>query len=588
MKKHISLLVWTIIILTTLVVDNVFGYDGNGTPEEPYQIWTPEQMNTIGTDANDWNKCFELMADVNMAGYTGTQYNIIGNSTTPFTGKFDGNNHTVHNLTYHSEITSYVGLFGNTNLGAEIKNLGVEDVNVSGQYHVGGLIGRNYDGIVNNCFSTGIINGSINVGGLCGVSSFGTVDNCYSTGYVSGNEIVGGLIGVCANGSSVSNCHSISTVEGDDLDVGGLIGSNSGPVNNSYSTGTVSGDYDVGGLIGSNDGPVSDCCSCSNTSGYSVVGGLIGNNGYYVKVSKCHSAGTVSGTGFVGGLIGDNYYGIVSNCYSTGSALGTNDWVGGLIGHNDHGIIWDCYSTAYVEGNRYIGGLIGEHQGTVNSQVLRSFSTGTVSGNTYVGGLLGRNNDALISNCYSVSNVDGNDYVGGLIGENYYATAENCYSSGSVSGADDIGGLIGKNTYSTVLACFWDTQTSGQTNGVGDGSTSSSGVYGRTTAQMQQQATFTASPYLWDFLGEPTNGANDYWRMCADGVDYPRLTFEYIQHGDFACPDGVNYDDFSLLIDDWLLTYLRELYGADADGDETVSFPDFAIFAGNWLEGTIP
>lgn len=58
-------------------------------------------MNEIGANSDDWDKYFILMADINLSGYTGTQFNIIGNvgnNTTKFTGSFDGNDHTISNL----------------------------------------------------------------------------------------------------------------------------------------------------------------------------------------------------------------------------------------------------------------------------------------------------------------------------------------------------------------------------------------------------------------------------------------------------------------------------------------------------------
>lgn len=386
---------------------------GGGTAEDPYQIWTAEQMNSIGSNPGDWGSHFKLMADVNMAAYTGTQYYIIGNSTTNFTGSFNGNNHIIRNLTYNSPTTDYVGLFGCVSWGAEIKNLGVADLNIIGRDHVGGLIGRNE----------------------------GTVSNCYSTGTVS-----------------------------------------------SYG-------HDVGGLIGTNNG-------------------------------------------------------IVRNCYSKGIISNTVDTVGGLIGYND-GTVSNCYSTAgTVDGQGRIGGLIGLDQGTV-------------------------------SNCYSTGTVDGQGLIGGLIGHDLAGTVSNCYSTGMVNGQGDIGGLIGFADSSIIMACFWDTNTSGTTNGVGNKEPDPSGAMGRTKEQMQTQSTFT--DYGWDFLGE-TNGTNDYWRMCMDGVNYPKLTWQYIENGDFACPDGVAFDDLQRLSDDWLLTYSAELYGADADGDSLVNFSDFAIMAANWLQ----
>ncbi|MHC4325652.1 MAG: hypothetical protein ACYSUX_15400, partial [Planctomycetota bacterium] len=74
---------------------------GTGEPNDPYQIWTAEQMNAIGAEPNDWGKHFKLMADIDLAQYTGEQFNIIGyeriydqrtNDLKPFKGVFDGNN----------------------------------------------------------------------------------------------------------------------------------------------------------------------------------------------------------------------------------------------------------------------------------------------------------------------------------------------------------------------------------------------------------------------------------------------------------------------------------------------------------------
>jgi hypothetical protein len=50
-------------------------------------------------------------------------------------------------------------------------------------------------------------------------------------------------------------------------------------------------------------------------------------------------------------------------------------------------------------------------------------------------------------------------------------------------------------------------------------------MVGKTTAEMQTQATFTAAG--WDFLGESANGSLETWRMCTDGVDYARLTANF-------------------------------------------------------------
>ncbi len=88
---------------------------GAGEPNDPYLIYTPEQMNAIGADPNDWDKHFKLMADIDLSAYAGEEFNLIGargtidsrshdipdvTQPTAFMGVFDGNGHTISNFTY--------------------------------------------------------------------------------------------------------------------------------------------------------------------------------------------------------------------------------------------------------------------------------------------------------------------------------------------------------------------------------------------------------------------------------------------------------------------------------------------------------
>ncbi len=90
----------------------------------------------------------------------------------------------------------------------------------------------------------------------------------------------------------------------------------------------------------------------------------------------------------------------------------------------------------------------------------------------------------------------------------------------------------------------------------------------------------------WDFLGEDTNGENEIWRMCVDGVDYPRLSWEFAQNGDFACGDGVDLADLQALAEHWLLVGTAHptefSYACDANGDEQIDLKDFEELSENW------
>jgi hypothetical protein len=79
-----------------------------------------------------------------------------------------------------------VGLFRYI-LDGTLSNIGLLDMNVTGSYEIGGLVGVNYIGsVVNNSYATGNVTGYSNVGGLVGVNFKPSVSNSYSTSSVTG------------------------------------------------------------------------------------------------------------------------------------------------------------------------------------------------------------------------------------------------------------------------------------------------------------------------------------------------------------------------------------------------------------------
>ncbi len=255
---------------------------GSGTEADPYLIHAPEQLNMIGLVECDWDKHFKLMADLDLTGF---HFHPIGAVRYPYAGVFDGNGHTISHLTIKGG--SCLGLFGSLGSKAEVKDLGVVDVNITGSGDsVGGLAGINF-GAVTDCYSTGAVNGTEAVGGLVG-SSRGRVTRCWSTGTVSGSGgSVGGLAGQSYTGAVVIECYSTSAVSAGSHYVGGLVGSNGGTVTRCYSTGPVSGrGYYVAGLVGVNSGAVTQCYSTGVVSGTMWIGGLVAWD-YSAGVTTC-------------------------------------------------------------------------------------------------------------------------------------------------------------------------------------------------------------------------------------------------------------------------------------------------------------
>jgi hypothetical protein len=220
---------------------------GGGIPADPYQIWTLQEMNAIGTNSSNWDKCYKLMADIDMSALLRTPYNIIGNEAAPFTGTFDGNGHVIRNLTYTHSGGGYVGLFGYTGSSSFIQNLGVEDAAISGSVAVTGVLAGRNSGIIQSCYVTGSVSSSVDLGGMAG-RNMGTISFCHANVSVNGANGIGGLVGY--NPGSISNCYATGAVTGNDY-VGGLVAFHDGPqLSNCYATGTVTGTGNVGGLVG--------------------------------------------------------------------------------------------------------------------------------------------------------------------------------------------------------------------------------------------------------------------------------------------------------------------------------------------------
>lgn len=311
-------------------------WSGSGIEGDPYLIEDANDMQAIGADPNYWDAHFKLVNDINLAQFTGTQFNIIGKEGKPFTGVFDGNGHIIRNFSYATTDRNGIGLFGYVGTAGEIRDLVLADISIdatNGQ-GVGGLAAVN-KGIISNCSASGMVVGSMDVGGLVGQNDGGAISDCYATGNVSGSSWTGGLLGLNLSGK-ITHCYEAATVTGEGMLVGGLVGDNS-------------------------MGTISSCYASGNVSGHALLGGGLagGNNG---TISNCYASGNVSGNypSETGGLVGGNF-GVILNSYATGEVVGTTQ-AGGLAGSNSD-TIKNCYTAAIVSGAIDVGGLVGQDWG---------------------------------------------------------------------------------------------------------------------------------------------------------------------------------------------------------------------------------
>jgi hypothetical protein len=445
---------------------------------------------------------------------------------------------------------------------------------VSGTGGIGGLVGSN-SGPITSCYATGTVSGGSGgheIGGLIGFNYAATISYSYSTGFINTSSARCGLIGenyflpdttvssfwdiltsgktdsAGGNGLTTEQMKTMRTYQNagwagqgwtmnDGMDYPRLNWENSGgisippPATPFAGSGTESDPYRIASIqdfieldgyyFGANthiklavDLDLNGI-TCYPFGSLGPFGGIFDGDGHTISNILINQPARK----FVGlfGVIG--YSGIIKNLGLKNINIIGGDCVGGLAGSN-LGTIHSCSITGSIDGRGwYTGGLAGENRkGVITACCVNGFVNGTGS---EIGGLVG-NNLGTISSCYATGAISGNSNdVGGLVGENFGGIISSCYATGTVTGTYRVGGLIGYNAYSssiTTTSSFWDTQTSGQTKGVGYGS--STGVTGKTTAQMKTLSTFTSAG--WDFSN--TDGDPADWFMPSP-PDYPKLVW---------------------------------------------------------------
>ena len=183
---------------------------------------------------------FKLNSNVTITG----DWTPWGTEDNPFKGTIDGQG---KKITINGNINSennYVGFFGYTENGCDIKNLNIEITgNVSGKDFVGALVGSNKCTITNVKVTGngGTVSGENSVGGMVGVNegsiSYSGTDNFTVT--ASGNNF-GGFAGVnksTIEKSYVGNSVQVGTTEQIGEGAGGFVGNLSygGSISNSYT-----------------------------------------------------------------------------------------------------------------------------------------------------------------------------------------------------------------------------------------------------------------------------------------------------------------------------------------------------------------
>jgi hypothetical protein len=472
---------------------NYYG-GGTGEPNDPFQIWTPEQFIAINAHSEDWGRCFRLMADVNLVDVEAALIAPIGNHVVPFSGVFDGNKFAIENVVLDHASLNDVGVFGVVGLldvkerldpdglgehyvfdyeshvydphesVVHIRNVRLVNVRMAGSYHVGALAGRCFGGIENCRIEGGTLAyPDQNLGSTYSDavpeyfydSQFSVREYSLrkgSTGGITGHLLAGKLVRCDAN-----------SVE-------------------------ISGERFAGGLVGfSDESHIEGCSFKGSVTSRLFAGGLVGNM-QLCQVRKSSADAEVVGKRRNGGLSGIASGSMIIQCRTTGQVQG-NDNLGGLIGYSYGSLISDCYAQCDV----------------IPTSLGRGIQLGDQGG--FVGTSL---NDSIVR-CYCVGRIEREFFP--------------CDSNHGLRG----GAFIGNRSFvdferQLIRASFWDRDVSGLEVGISyemsytDNNFPIDEVMPLSTEEMTSQETFTNEG--WDF--------DSVWAID-EGMEYPVLQWEFAE-----------------------------------------------------------
>jgi hypothetical protein len=313
-----------------------------------------------------------LAGNINMGAEAFHPIGRTGNTMVPFNGDFNGAGYTITGLRNNSPGAQNVGLFGEIGMDGKVHNLNLDGVYITGGMSVGAVASVNRGLIENVSVSKDNITATIAVGGFVG-QNFGMIRNSSLVGDRSSNPVSGS---------------------------------------------TVSGTSWVGGIAGANSGTIEDCMAVdAKIEGRSNVGGIAGLN--YSEIRRCFNSSDVTGTGDgtsnIGGIAGHNTRdltrsGSVSYSENRGNISGVFA-VGGVIGRHDSGVTL-----------RYLGSGPGVTITGNTPYNLQHLMNVQPSGTGGIIGTMGGNSTLEYS--YSLSNMEGNAFLGGLVGSTFGAGVE--------------------------------------------------------------------------------------------------------------------------------------------------------------------
>ena len=269
-----------------------------------YTVTSADGLMNVAKLVNGGKTDINITLDKNI-DLTGKDWTPIGTSfSNKYTGTFDGGGHTIKGLTVTTN-DQFVGLFGSIGYAGTVKNVMMEDVQITSNRSsgfAGGVAGYS-DGTIENCSVSGSVSGTVYVGGVVGAQWNGSITGCSSSATVKGTVYVGGVAGQTNGGATLTACYATGNViieiaPKKNISGGGLVGMNGGKgvracyaTGNVTSTGSSTGNVHIFGLLGDNYTTVTACYWKNNQErGYKTAPESTKVDGTYVTWQKAVDA----------------------------------------------------------------------------------------------------------------------------------------------------------------------------------------------------------------------------------------------------------------------------------------------------------
>jgi hypothetical protein len=352
---------------------------GSGTSEDPFQIATIEQLQAID-DTLYLSSHFVQIQDIDASASAKFQnesgFNQIGDAQHPFTGSYDGNGFTIRDLSLNfNRVDKHNGLFGYAK-NARLQNIFVDNrndlQNKTGAGNASALASSIPPPVYD--YTQGDLSEIRGIGGLVGTNDGGIIQNCHFTGFVDGDisQGVAGLVGV--NNGVIKNSSFEGRAGGGTAF--GLAGWNIGEIRRSRVKGFLEG-MTVYGFVSTNDGLIIESAADVELWG-SATAGLVRHN-RNGKIESTFAVGSMNGRSLSAGLVAINS-GQIKNSYSQtaikatiGEGFPDIQRIGGLVGENQsEGIVETSYTTGSVsleppDGLFLTGGVAARNSGEIRA-----------------------------------------------------------------------------------------------------------------------------------------------------------------------------------------------------------------------------